>query len=30
VRTPVVLRYEAALHGNAGYLIGLDSDRADG
>jgi tetratricopeptide (TPR) repeat protein len=27
VRTPDVLRYEAALHGNAGYLIGLDAAR---
>ena len=29
VRTPDVLRYEAALHGNAGYLIGLDGARSD-
>jgi tetratricopeptide (TPR) repeat protein len=28
VRTADVLRYEAALRGNAGYLIGLDSERA--
>ena len=27
VRTPDVLRYEAALHGNAGYLLGLDAVR---
>ena len=27
IRTPDVLRYEAALHGNAGYLIGLDAAR---
>ena len=27
VRTPDVLRYEAALHGNAGYLLGLDAAR---
>ncbi|RZS64762.1 tetratricopeptide repeat protein [Agromyces ramosus] len=27
VRTPDILRYEAALHGNAGYLIGLDAAR---
>ncbi len=30
VRSPDVLRYEAALRGNAGYLIGRDSQRADG
>ena len=30
VRTPDILRYEAALHGNAGYLIGLDGQRAAG
>lgn len=29
VRTPDVLRYEAALRGNAGYLIGRDSQRAN-
>ena len=28
VRTPDILRYEAALHGNAGYLIGLDAARS--
>ena len=27
IRTPDVLRYEAALHGNAGFLIGLDAAR---
>ena len=27
VRTPDVLRYEAALHGNAGFLLGLDAAR---
>lgn len=27
IRTPDVLRYEAALHGNAGFLIGLDAQR---
>jgi tetratricopeptide (TPR) repeat protein len=27
VRTPDVLRYEAALRGNAGYLLGLDAQR---
>ncbi|WP_448811482.1 tetratricopeptide repeat protein [Agromyces bauzanensis] len=27
IRTPDVLRYEAALHGNAGFLIGLDGQR---
>lgn len=27
VRTPDVLRYEAALHGNAGFLIGIDGQR---
>ncbi|SIN86252.1 tetratricopeptide repeat protein [Agromyces cerinus] len=27
VRTPDVLRYEAALRGNAGYLLGLDEAR---
>ena len=30
IRTPDVLRYEAALHGNAGFLIGLDAQRAVG
>ncbi|HEY6801376.1 MAG TPA: tetratricopeptide repeat protein [Agromyces sp.] len=30
VRTPDVLRYEAALRGNAGYLIGADAQRAAG
>ena len=30
IRTPDVLRYEAALHGNAGYLIGLDEARPVG
>jgi hypothetical protein len=27
IRTPDVLRYEAALRGNAGFLIGLDQQR---
>lgn len=30
VRTPDVLRYEAALRGNAGFLLGLDEQRGVG
>ena len=30
VRTPDVLRFKAALHGNAGYLLGLDGQRPAG